>query len=455
MFLNLKFNIKGVVLFLFFFGGLLSIKAQQTSNDSINKVHKTLILKLGVNLVDSTGDTNVFGLFSNFDQMAFSDNFNVELEYRFSRWLSLATNWSKNKWEANDGNINGTIIKDNQKYLAIDLDLKFYYDEAFRWLDDKEWLEFYLHSGVGSSYQVNQAGVTLNLGSGANIWFTDKFGVNLNGTRKWIVDGGDNRYNVNHFQYSASLMFKLTNNDFDNDGVKNSSDECPNVIGLVANNGCPEEISDRDGDGVTDVLDQCPDEYGTDNGCPKIVIEADSDGDSVLDSVDDCPQIKGLLTNNGCPLSDSDNDGIVDAKDKCPNVLGLKSNNGCPLKETIVEDTNLLLKKLNPKIVFDTSSYKIKKTCYSVLKQMAIIFNQHPEAVFKIEGHADNVGSEELNNMLSKKRATVVRDYFVNELGISTNSIVIEYYGESIPKASNSTKEGRQTNRRVEISRIK
>jgi len=86
---------------------------------------------------------------------------------------------------------------------------------------------------------------------------------------------------------------------------------------------------------------------------------------------------------------------------------------------------------------------------------MAIIFNQHPEAVFKIEGHTDNVGSEELNNMLSKKRATVVRDYFVNELGISTNSIVIEYYGESIPKASNSTKEGRQMNRRVEISRIK
>ena len=63
--------------------------------------------------------------------MAFSENFNVELEYRFSNSFSLSAALSQNKWKANKGNIDGTIVNADQKYLAIDLDLKYYYDEAF------------------------------------------------------------------------------------------------------------------------------------------------------------------------------------------------------------------------------------------------------------------------------------------------------------------------------------
>ena len=51
------------------------------------------------------------------------------------------------------------------------------------------------------------------------------------------------------------------------------------------------------------------------NGCP------DSDGDSVADNVDNCADVAGPAANNGCPWPDSDSDGVLDKDDKCPNTL--------------------------------------------------------------------------------------------------------------------------------------
>ena len=450
---------KKLTLLLFFIGGLVSSQAQESmSNDSMNETHRTLILKLGVNLVDNSGYNNPFEALSGFDQMAFSNNYNVELEYRFSKWFSLAAALSNNKWKANKGMIDGIIITSDVKYLALDLDLKYYYDETFGgWFDRNDWIELYLHGGVGTALQGNHAGVTLNFGPGANFWISEQFGINLNGTGKWSLNNGDHLYNTSHFQYSASLMYRFIDNDDDNDGVKNKVDDCPNVPGVAENNGCPEESNDRDGDGVVNALDKCPDVYAANNGCPQAQVEAeaDTDGDGVFDSADNCPKTKGLPTNNGCPLPDSDNDGIVDSADKCPTVPGIESNNGCPYKEVMVGAKDTELNKLTPDILFNTSSYKIKDESLSVLQTMAKIMKQHPEAVFKFSGYTDSSGPSEFNKRLSKNRVTAVRDYFVNNLGISPNNIMTEHFGEANPIASNSTRDGRRKNRRVEVVRIK
>jgi outer membrane protein OmpA-like peptidoglycan-associated protein len=68
-----------------------------------------------------------------------------------------------------------------------------------------------------------------------------------------------------------------------------------------------------------------------------------------------------------------------------------------------------------------------------------------------IAGHTDNVGSEEVNMRVSRKRADAVKKYFVSK-GISDSSIVTVAEGESKPVKSNDTVEGRDKNRRVEIS---
>ena len=444
---------KKFTLFLFFIAGLVSLQAQDLmSNDSINDVNRTLILKFGVNLVDSDGDHNPFSALSDFDQMAFSNNYTIELEYRFSKWFSLAMILSKNKWKANEGNIDGIIINTDQKYLAIDFDLKFYYDEAIGWFDRNDWAELYLHGGVGSVYQGSYADISLNFGPGANFWLSDQFGVNINGTAKWALSHGDHEYGTNHFQYSASLMYRFIDNDDDNDGVKNTVDDCPNVPGVAENNGCPEEIKDRDGDGVVDAIDSCPDVYGTSVGCPKVakITEIDTDGDTVFDSVDNCPKIKGLPTNNGCPLPDTDNDGIVDAADKCPLVPGLESNNGCPFEEDVLSGLTLGLNKMTPDILFNTGNANFRQESYSVLIKIIEEVKQYPNVQFKIEGHTDSVGDLSSNKRLSQTRANTVRNYLVSE-GVPLEHIVVEGFGETKPIASNLSEEGRRKNRRVEI----
>jgi OOP family OmpA-OmpF porin len=52
--------------------------------------------------------------------------------------------------------------------------------------------------------------------------------------------------------------------------------------------------------------------------------------------------------------------------------------------------------------------------------------------------------------MLSERRAGSVRDFLVDE-AVPSSRITARGYGESMPKASNDTPEGRQLNRRVEI----
>ena len=451
---------KKLTLILFFIGGIVfGQDTDQNSFASLTENNETLILKLGTNIVDSSGKSSPFTSFDEFDTAAFSNPFIIELEYRFSKSFSLALAASVNKWKKNEGVIDSELLSKDQLYSAIDLDLKYYFDESLNFLHRYDWLELYLHGGVGY-FKINEGGISLNFGPGANIWFTENVGLNLNGSGKWALNNGDNQYDSNHFQLSAGIAFRFNDVDFDNDGIKDFNDKCPKVHGLRKLYGCPEEIikeivapKDSDGDGVTDNVDKCSKKKGLakNKGCPP----SDNDKDGIKNKDDKCPNRKGPASNNGCPLPDSDNDGVFDKDDKCPKVKGLVKHNGCPFKEVKVGETNSALNKLTPKILFDTSSDNINKASYTVLQQMAQIMKQQPKAVFKLEGHTDSIGSKEFNNRLSESRANSVRNYFIKDLSVPENSIQIEYFGESKPKASNSTKEGRAKNRRVEIIRIK
>ena len=454
---------KKLVLLLFFIGGFLSTQAQDsTSKKSINKSNKGFIISLGLNLVDSSGNMNPFEFLGSFDEMAFSENYNVGLEYRFSNYLSLSAAWSSNKWKANKGIIDGSTLTSDIKYSAIDLDLKYYLNEALGgWFKENTWLDLYVHGGAGSVNTGDHSGITLNFGPGVNFWFSDRFGLNLNGTGKWMLNPEKELHKTNHLQYSASLMYRFKGNqpkerDDDNDGIKNSLDDCPNVSGVAENNGCPEDINDSDGDGFSDTLDKCPEEYGTVDGCPetKVVTEADSDGDSVLDSEDYCPNIKGSPTNNGCPLLDSDNDGVVDIADKCPSVPGSPTNNGCPYGEISIGATDTHLNIESKGIYFDKGNHNFRQDSYPVLIKIAEMMKEHPESHFRIEGHTDSSGSYESNQRLSENRAAAVRLYLIHHSGILSENLIAIGYGETRPVDSNLTKEGQRLNRRVEIIRI-
>jgi outer membrane protein OmpA-like peptidoglycan-associated protein len=101
-------------------------------------------------------------------------------------------------------------------------------------------------------------------------------------------------------------------------------------------------------------------------------------------------------------------------------------------------------------VLFDTGQYTLRSAAREKLAKVSGIVLAHPGLRLEVEGHTDNVGSEEFNQQLSEKRAISVRDFLVQE-GISINSISARGFGKTVPVASNDTAAGRQSNRRVEM----
>ena len=69
-----------------------------------------------------------------------------------------------------------------------------------------------------------------------------------------------------------------------------------------------------------------------------------------------------------------------------------------------------------------------------------------------VEGHTDNIGTDEYNLDLSKRRARTVMNYLIKTLGVDSKKVKTDYKGEKFPVDTNSTKEGRDNNRRVEFA---
>lgn len=232
--------------------------------------------------------------------------------------------------------------------------------------------------------------------------------------------------------------------DTDGDGITDADDACPEVPGPEINNGCP----DTDGDGLFDFIDECPTEFGPkeNNGCPW----PDTDGDGLLDKDDKCPYIAGPRANEGCPYQDTDNDGVLDKDDKCPNTPGPVSNAGCPEIEKEVAE---ILKTAFENLEFETGKDIIKPESIPSLTELAQVLVKKPEWKLQIAGHTDNVGNDQANLVLSKKRSEAVKAFMVSQ-GIDAGRLSALYFGETMPIASNDTPEGRQKNRRVEMTII-
>ena len=69
----------------------------------------------------------------------------------------------------------------------------------------------------------------------------------------------------------------------------------------------------------------------------------------------------------------------------------------------------------------------------------------------KIEAHTDSKGSAKYNEALSQKRAEAAVKA-LTDLDINKDRLEAVGYGETKPKATNDTEEGRAANRRVEAT---
>lgn len=114
------------------------------------------------------------------------------------------------------------------------------------------------------------------------------------------------------------------------------------------------------------------------------------------------------------------------------------------------EDTKLTLND----ITFEVNSADLNESSYAELDRVAKLMKDNPTINIEISAHTDNVGSETYNLRLSKRRASSVETYLL-EQSVSDSRLISKGYGESKPAFPNDTDENKAKNRRVELKIIK
>jgi OOP family OmpA-OmpF porin len=206
-------------------------------------------------------------------------------------------------------------------------------------------------------------------------------------------------------------------------------------------------VLDTDGDGIVDSLDKCPTVPGVAKyqGCPI----PDTDKDGINDEEDRCPTVPGVARYQGCPIPDTDGDGVNDELDKCPTVPGPASNNGCPIK-VVTEEMTKKVEMAAKEIYFETGKAVLLPKSFPKLDAVIAIMKENETVKMEIDGHTDNVGKPQSNQLLSENRAGAVVKYFASK-GIAADRLVSKGFGATVPIDTNATPAGRAKNRRVEM----
>ncbi len=116
----------------------------------------------------------------------------------------------------------------------------------------------------------------------------------------------------------------------------------------------------------------------------------------------------------------------------------------------VIRDGDNLVLDLPSSITFAVDSSNIDSQFQNTLVQVASTLNEYPNTYVDVLGHTDSTGTDQYNQALSERRADAVAGSLSSQ-GVNPARIATLGYGESQPKASNSTEEGRAANRRVEI----
>jgi OOP family OmpA-OmpF porin len=161
-----------------------------------------------------------------------------------------------------------------------------------------------------------------------------------------------------------------------------------------------------------------------------------------------------------CSTLDDDKDGVNNCNDRCPNSAAgeIVGPDGCA-QEVVIDLRGVEFR-------FDCPSPH-KAACrgesidaagllpgsIEILDQAVDVLTRYPNVRVEVAGHTDSTGPDGYNQGLSERRARVVYDYLVGK-GVDASRLAGPAgYGESRPIDTNDTKEGRQRNRRTELSK--
>lgn len=104
-------------------------------------------------------------------------------------------------------------------------------------------------------------------------------------------------------------------------------------------------------------------------------------------------------------------------------------------------------------VTFRTDSADLSPAFFDVLNSVAKVMDKYDKTVVEVAGHTDSTGSDSYNQGLSERRAASVAQYLTSQ-GVNGERLITLGLGESMPVADNGTADGRQANRRVEITMV-
>lgn len=278
-------------------------------------------------------------------------------------------------------------------------------------------------------------------GSGRDYMAKTSFGLNYtfgkNNHLDRITNSQRNIMQVNSASNNATNSSLLALND----SLKNINDKLAKI--QAAN----EQLNkDTDGDGVKDYRDLCPDVKGTlPNGCNEVVKEEKSYVDEPSKTVNS----NGTTVVNPKATTEVDpkvtQPVVTNPVTTNPNALAQTQNISNSLKQEL---RNMLLIEMN-RIYFETNKANLNATDKVILTQCARVLMDNPSFKLTVLGYADNVGSDDANFVLSRKRAEAVTEYLVN-LGVAKSNISLKAMGAQ-KMIGDDAQKSNAFNRRVEF----
>ncbi|WP_201588149.1 OmpA family protein [Psychrobacter jeotgali] len=176
-----------------------------------------------------------------------------------------------------------------------------------------------------------------------------------------------------------------------------------------------------------------------------IYVDMDEQGNSSLTQVTDNSALQ-LLENKRYQTHQ-----VSRVVPNCPPPVVVRAPIVVPPPVVIEREVPVLAEPatIDLEVLFDTDKSVVKPEYFSEVAEVADFMNEYSNTTTVLEGHTDSRASDSYNQALSQRRVDAVSNVLTNQFGIMPNRVTAIGYGESRPRASNDTAEGRQLNRRV------
>ncbi len=157
---------------------------------------------LGYNFVDDSGDVTdkLFSVNAQWNALPYPSR--ISIGRYFKSGIGLSAVGSYNKYKVGK-QIDGRVNQQETDYLALDTGVSYNLNKI---VGETAWFDPYLGLGFGFTRANTISRVTFNTTVGFRIWFSDRWGADLNTMAKWTIGETDA---TNHVQYGAGAVYRF------------------------------------------------------------------------------------------------------------------------------------------------------------------------------------------------------------------------------------------------------